>query len=133
MYVCMCMAAVSTLYFSLFQFPICQERESGGVGRDWNLRGALGMKGAAGITATSRSAAVAARSGLFSLFTALGKTKLVKKEESSGISAFFRFCKWRIFLCRFSFDSWLPFPETSKLATSPFTLEQPFILYPKVG
>jgi hypothetical protein len=26
MYVCMCMAAVSTLYFSLFQFPICQER-----------------------------------------------------------------------------------------------------------
>jgi hypothetical protein len=73
MCVCMCMAAVSTLYFSLFQFPICQERESGGVGRDWNLGGG-GIKGAAGITATSRSAAVAARSGLFLLFAALGKT-----------------------------------------------------------
>ncbi len=36
--------------------------------------GGTGMKGAAGITATSRSAAVAARSGLFLLFTALGKT-----------------------------------------------------------
>jgi hypothetical protein len=74
MYVCMYVCAWQ-LYppciFLYSNFPFVRNGEPGGVGRDWNL-GRGGIKGAAGITATSRSAAVAARSGLFLLFDRTG-------------------------------------------------------------